>query len=131
MFIGYFSPTVTALPCHLPRQREAKGFGDLSPNINSADCGKQIDRQGQCNWQVAEYLRKSRKNFLASELFVSEGEIPVICSSRSIPHLCCVRGMGRIATPHAFGSFLKKRTIKHQMIFYKCKDSSTRFTRSE
>ena len=67
--------------------------GSVTRITNSADCGKQIGRQGQYNWQVAEYLRKARMNFLASELFVSEGEIPVICSSRSIPHLCCVKGV--------------------------------------
>jgi len=73
------------------RQR-ARGSRRLAGSNMLAEIGKKIFRRVNICERGLNFPR-----FVADEAFHT---------------LCGVRGLGRVATPQAFGSFLKKRTIK-------------------
>ena len=92
------------------RAENIKGVRGESPILNRAACGKQVDFQGAAGGKI---LAKIAKELFGERAESERGDNSAICSRRSIPHLCSVRGPGRIATPRAFGYFRHESNIIH------------------
>jgi len=69
--------------------RVLKGVRGISPNTDSAACGKQVDFQGAAGGKI---LAKIAKELFGERAESERGDNSAICSRRSIPHLCSVRG---------------------------------------
>ena len=66
-----------------------KGVRGESPIKDRAACGKQVDFQGAAGGKI---LAKIAKELFGERAESERGDNSAICSRRSIPHLCSVRG---------------------------------------